>query len=433
MTNIHDELNRLTPEPDMDFLTRLDQQLQAKIEQEMTSPMIATKNNVLMFDIQRIVLLAGVFLMVLLSGLLLLTISPSPEDDLSTSIIQTTPTVAAQDNCEVESQSGWIVHFVTEDDTLETISQRYAVDSKELLDGNCITEIEVGMQLFVPAEIGYAAIVTHDYIRAGETITEAMVRRAYFADLPENVALDVDDVVGTVALRGFGPHQLFSTRGQHLQYVGYESFEINNQVYTAKEGKLLFQMRFPSTVTYEDRVLYFQGVQEGCMWMGQAQQDSFQVCANGTTLLSRNIPTGRAQVIYQGPEDFLLEASLSDAVLIVSLFASGEYRFSDNVPAHADQTLTVSLNDLPVTQEQIENGLDMTWRVTIDTCNAVLEEFLPCDDIAQVYKFEPLAIKVNQLANNPDEESLATVTLSANDAEVLKWALDNDVEILLVE
>ena len=95
MTNIHDELNRLTPEPDMDFLTRLDQQIQAKIEQE-TNPMITTQNNVTpLFDMQRMMLLAGVFLMVLLSGLLLLTISPSPEDDLSTSLIQTTPTVAA--------------------------------------------------------------------------------------------------------------------------------------------------------------------------------------------------------------------------------------------------------------------------------------------------------------------------------------------------
>ncbi|MCI0712789.1 MAG: SAF domain-containing protein, partial [Chloroflexi bacterium] len=214
MTNIHDELNRLTPEPDMDFLSRLDQQIQARIEQEIRNPMITTQGNITpLFDIRRMMLLVGVFLMVLLSGLLLLTISPSPEDDLSTSLIQTTPTIAPQDSCEVEPESGWIVHSVTEDDTLESISQRYAADSQKLLDANCITEIEVGTQLFVPAEIGYAGIVPEDYIPAGVTISEEMVTLAYYPLPPGNKVPKMNEIVGSVALRSFKPNQPFDRDG----------------------------------------------------------------------------------------------------------------------------------------------------------------------------------------------------------------------------
>ncbi len=420
MTNIHDELNRLTPEPDMDFLSRLDQQIQARIEQEIRNPMITTQGNITpLFDIRRMMLLVGVFLMVLLSGLLLLTISPSPEDDLSTSLIQTTPTIAPQDSCEVEPESGWIVHSVTEDDTLESISQRYAADSQKLLDANCITEIEVGTQLFVPAEIGYAGIVPEDYIPAGVTISEEMVTLAYYPLPPGNKVPKMNEIVGSVALRSFKPNQPFDRDG-----LGYKSIEIDGHKLVADDDTVLLHW-FGISEYEAGSELYVKGPSENCILVerSQANQVLDMACADGTTIPAEDIPIYPALVVYNVAGVSILQATVEDAVKLREFDES--YR---GFTSTATVPFTLSTADIDFPEDQLAVGMELSWTVYIPSCEEEYTDMLPCEWLPRDYTITGRVINIERSTDTQ-------VTLQVNnlDIEVLEWALENDVEITPVE
>lgn len=418
MTNIHDELNRLTPEPDLDFLSRLDQQIQARIEQEATYSMITMQDNIiLLFDVKRILLLAGIFLMVLLSVLLLLTISPSPEDDLSTSLIQTTPTVAAQDSCEVEPQSGWIVHIVTEDDTVETISQRYAVDSQELLDANCLSELEAGTQLFVPATVDYVELVPRRPISVGSTINDALLDTAYFPLPPDNAIPEVLGYAGTVTLK-----DLPANRPIDPQDVGFTSMEINGQTFTAEEGNVLLYW-FGISEYKQDTLLYFEGT---------IQQTPVYELEDGTGYSPPSQPlaraTAQARVVYNDEFKIVLEASIEDAILLTS------FRLSNDVLGWTTkQQLTLSAEEISLNAEKLVSEVEFKLRVSVSSCLEGIERFLSCDSLPQDYIIRATVVGVMQPETNAEAETQVTVILWSLDAEVLKWALENNAEIYTVE
>lgn len=432
MTDIHDVLKKLTPEPDMDFLAHLDQQIQSKIEQETTNPMITTHdNNISLFDTKRILLLAGLFLMVLFSGLLLFTYSPAPDNDLSTSLLQTTPTVAPQVSCQVEPESGWLVHIVVEDDTVEAISQQFAIEAQDFLDANCVSEIRAGELLFIPADVQYASFVSDRFIQKGTAIAEDSLAVAYYPtplsnNLPANASLN-----GAIALRTFRPGDIV-TRFD----VGFQMIELEDQTLTAQPDHVLVYVRYVGEEYEPGTEVYYQGnIIEGCILMDrQGTRDHILQCADGTIFVPHIVPTAKATVLYNEGETVILEVSIDNAVqLNLFRFATIEIIGTTNLESDAGRTMVVSISDLPESAADIEMGTNLTWRVTIDKCNEALEEFLSCDGIAIVYDIKALAINVIQPANNPDAEMFVTITLSPNDADVLQWALENDVEIQPIE
>ncbi len=450
------EFEEAQPIPSAEFLNRLTQKLSVHAEQQsggdypmnMAQPSFSNNGHHPEMPLGYLVNLPPISQMRWIAAVAVLGLVL-----MGTFFVFTPGEVPAQqtDECDVTPRTGWLVHIV-EDETLVDLAEQYNQSIDDLMMVNCLSSetVEAGQILHIPTDLT-TIWVTTEPISAGTEITRELIEPVHVISDSTMQLLDLESLIGQYALTDINGGMIMQDEIiSNLQ----SEIEYNGQIYTAQPDEyieIIEIIELPDLQIGPYATLFFKGsgTEDDCEQLSLIDHCTNIELENGEYRIS--IPI---KILHQSDEAIVVSLSRDDALLYQQL----NLFYPEYAGEITKKPLIIPRDRLamgvPVDNVQLEQLAKIPWNenVSIDIeilyCDAdefqlpvaestpMSEESLACENIqSATHTISAVLLSLTSI-DNPATGTpvfIASVAVTPQDAVVLEWAIDSDLDIRVHE